>query len=244
MPDVSDSSTDSSTDSNTDSSADSVMTSDSPSAGADEIAPGESGPDDAGADDAGPGGEPGRGGDAEVEVLGADRAEPEPGLEAADASLRAQVAALEARLRTVSAAWRQQQDEIASTKERLARQAALKEELRRGEVVGILFEPVENLRRAKDAIQRAAGAEAVSGLDMVLHQFLDAFKKLGLEEVPGKGSRFDPNLHEAISAVPVADPALDGAVLEVFDTGYRIGSRLLKPARVVIGQLQDGLGEA
>lgn len=233
MPDVSDSSTDSSTDS----SADSGMASESP--GADGLAPGESGPDDAS-----PGGDPGRGGDAEVDVLGAERGEPEPGPDGADASLRAQVAALEARLRTVSAAWRQQQDEIASTKERLARQAALKEELRRGEVVGILFEPVENLRRAKDAIQRAAGADAVSGLDMVLHQFLDAFKKLGLEEVPGKGSRFDPTLHEAISAIPVADPALDGAVLEVFDTGYRIGSRLLKPARVVIGQLQDGLGEA
>jgi len=165
-------------------------------------------------------------------------------VEVVDLSLREQIAALEARLRTVSAAYRQQQDEIASTKERLARQAAIKEELRRGEVVGTLFDPVENLRRAMDSVRKTAGGDAVAGLDIVLHQFFEAFKKLGLEEVPGKGSRFDPNLHEAISAMPVADPALDGVVIEVFDTGYRIGSRLLKPSRVVIGQLQEGLGEA
>lgn len=159
-------------------------------------------------------------------------------------SLREQVAALEARLRQVSSAYKQQQDEIAATKERLARQAALKEELRRGEVVGTLFEPVENLRRSLEAVKKTAGGDAVVGLELVLQQFFDAFRKLGLEEVPGRGSRFDPNLHEAITAVPVADPALDGVVMEVFDTGYRIGTRLLKPSRVVIGQLQEGLGEA
>lgn len=180
---------------------------------------------------------------------GADESgEPDPEVaevvDIVELSLRDQIAALEARLRTVSAAYRQQQDEIASTKERLARQASMKEELRRGEVVGTLFDPVENLRRAMDSVRRSAGADAVVGLDIVLHQFFEAFKKLGLEEVPGKGSRFDPNLHEAISAIPVADPALDGIVIEVFDTGYRIGSRLLKPSRVVIGQLQEGLGEA
>ncbi|MCK6506384.1 nucleotide exchange factor GrpE [Myxococcota bacterium] len=159
-------------------------------------------------------------------------------------ALREQVAALEARLRQVSSAYKQQQDEISATKERLARQAALKEELRRGEVVGTLFEPVENLRRSLEAVKKSAGGEAVTGLELVLQQFFDAFRKLGLEEVPGKGSRFDPNLHEAITAVPVTDPALDGVVIEVFDTGYRIGSRLLKPSRVVIGQAPDGVGEA
>lgn len=210
-----------------DGAADSASTGGSSGDGPDEamVDVGPSAPDDGGS-----------AAEAEPEVIGF--------VDPAEVSLREQVAALEARLRTVSAAYRQQQDEIASTKERLARQAAMKEELRRGEVVGTLFDPVENLRRAMDSVRRTAGADAVTGLDIVLHQFFDAFKKLGLEEVPGKGSRFDPNLHEAISAIPVADPALDGVVIEVFDTGYRIGSRLLKPSRVVIGQLQEGLGEA
>ena len=47
---------------------------------------------------------------------------------------------------------------------------------------------------------------------------------------------FDPNLHEALSVVPVAEAEQDGMVIEVFSAGYRVGSRLLKPARVIIGR--------
>ena len=52
-----------------------------------------------------------------------------------------------------------------------------------------------------------------------------------------KGSRFNPNLHEALTMVPVEDPALDDVVIDVFSAGYRIGARLITPARVIVGQL-------
>jgi len=84
----------------------------------------------------------------------------------------------------------------------------------------------------------------VKGVEMVFHQFMDGFKKLGLEPVPGKGSRFDPNLHEALTSVPVTDAALDEVVMEVFAEGYRIGSRLIAPAKVIVGKLQPATGEA
>ena len=50
------------------------------------------------------------------------------------------------------------------------------------------------------------------------------------------GAAFDPNLHEALSVAPVTDSTQDGMVIEVFSAGYRVGSRLLKPARVIIGR--------
>ncbi len=75
----------------------------------------------------------------------------------------------------------------------------------------------------------------LTGLDMVIGQFMTAFEGLGLEEVPGKGARFDPNLHEALTMMPVMDPALDDVVVEVFSAGYRVGTRLIQPARVVVG---------
>lgn len=159
--------------------------------------------------------------------------------------LRDQVAALEARLRTVSAAYRNQQDEIKNIRDRLERQAIVDGERRRGEVVATLFEPSQNLRRAIKALRDAHVAEdLIAGVDMTMHQFMEAFHKLGLEEVPGKGAKFDPNLHEAIHAAPVDDPALDGVVLDVFSAGYRIGNRLITPARVIIGQKQEPAGEA
>ena len=161
------------------------------------------------------------------------------------AELEASVEELRGRLRAVSAAFQKQQDDISATRQRLERQAALKEELRRGEVVTSLFDPVQNLRRSVEAARKGAAVDdMLRGLEMVLHQFMDGFQKLGLEEVPGKGARFDPNSHEAITTIPVHDPALDNVVMEVFSVGYRIGNRLIEPARVIIGAFQDPEAEA
>lgn len=152
---------------------------------------------------------------------------------------------LSARLRTVSAAYREQQEEMKASRERLERQGQVKEEMRRGEVVAALFDPFQNLRRSIEAMHKGASTEeAVAGLEMVEKQTLQAFHQLGLEEVPGKGAIFDPNLHEAISIVPVTDAALDEVIVEVFSAGYRLGSRLIQPARVVIGRLTEAAGEA
>ena len=176
--------------------------------------------------------------DAEVVDLGL--VEPDP----IDV-LRDEVQALNARLRTVSAAYQQQTSEVAEVRARLERQAVIKEQLRRGEVVSELFDPVENLRRSVDSIQKGATpADAVSGLEMVLAQFMEGFAKLGLEEVAGKGARFDPSLHEALTSLPVFEEALDNTVIEVFSAGYRIGTRLIRPARVVIGEYKAPVGDA
>jgi molecular chaperone GrpE len=157
------------------------------------------------------------------------------------AVLEAKVHELEARLRAVSAAYKQKSEEIEATKERLARQAAIQEEIRRGEVVASLFDPVENLHRAIGALK---GHPEESGVRMILQQFMDALHKLGLEEVPGVGAPFNPNLHEAIATQPVDAKEKDNTVLTVFSAGYRIGNRLIRPARVVIGSYSGGVAEA
>ena len=157
------------------------------------------------------------------------------------AACDAKVQDLEGRLRAVSSAYKQKVEEIGNVKDRLARQAAVQEEIRRGEVVMSLFEPVENLNRSMEA---AKGTVAEEGLRMVYQQFLDALRRLGLEEVPGVGSPFDPNLHEAIATEPVTDKAQDNVVTSVFSTGYRIGNRLIRPARVVNGSYTEPQAEA
>lgn len=179
----------------------------------------------------------------EPEVVAAGSEDAGPSLvEPEDAevlALRDEVASLQARLRAVSNAYREVQEEIQATKDRLHRQATAREERRRGEVVSALFDPLQNLRRSIDATRKGASTEdTVSGLEIVVGQFMDAFKKLGLEEVPGKGTPFDPNLHEALTTMPVTDPALDDVVIDVFDAGYRIGNTLIQPARVIVGRYQ------
>ena len=157
-------------------------------------------------------------------------------LEARLAEVSARAEENEARLRQVSSAYRQKVEEIDSIKDRLSRQAAVQEEIRRGEVVESLFEPVENLQRSLDTVK---GTPAEEGLRIVQLQFLAALHKLGLQEVPGVGTRFDPNIHEAIATMPVTDAAQDNVVMNVFSAGFRIGARLIRPARVIIGALQE-----
>ena len=115
----------------------------------------------------------------------------------------------------------------------------------KGDVVRSLFEPLQNLRRSVDAVGGAeVDSDLVSGLDMVVREFMSAFEGLGLEEVPGVGSVFDPEIHEALTVLPVTEPELDGKIVEVFSTGYRIGRSLLTPGKVIIGKFEEPVGDA
>lgn len=62
---------------------------------------------------------------------------------------------------------------------------------------------------------------------------------LGVEAVPGVGSLFDPNLHDAIMRAPSVE-APDDTILEEFRKGFRIGDRLLRPAMVKVSFRPEG----
>ncbi len=150
----------------------------------------------------------------------------------------------EARLRTVSAAYRGLQEDMASFQQRTERQQELKLEVHKGETVAKLFGPVEDLRRAIDAAHKAgADAAHIEGLEMVYREFMEGFGRLGLVEVAQQGAGFDPLFHEVLSVIPIPDPDMDGRILEVFSQGYKVGSRLIRPAKVVVAQAPPQSGE-
>ncbi len=97
-----------------------------------------------------------------------------------------------------------------------------------------LLPVLDNLERAV-AHAREAGPEAhdalVEGLDHVIQQFHDVLARHGVEPVPGEGERFDPNVHEAVTQVL---GERDGRVHEVYEKGYRLKGRLLRPAKVAV----------
>jgi molecular chaperone GrpE len=76
----------------------------------------------------------------------------------------------------------------------------------------------------------------LNGLRATSRAFLDALIKVGVERIcPGTGEAFDPNIHDAISSRS-DDETGDGLVLETLQPGYRVASRLVRPARVVIAR--------
>ncbi len=156
------------------------------------------------------------------------------------ASLTRQLEDTTAKLRTVSKAFQDQQREMTAFRERFEAAAKARQERQAVDVVRAFFDPVHNLRRSLE-VQVADPSQLLDGLRLVHHQFHEALVKLGVEPISGVGAMFDPNVHEAIGAVEVTDPAMDGRVATVYSDGYHVRGQVLQPARVAIGRFVDQL---
>ena len=166
-----------------------------------------------------------------------DTAETEETAEVLDPveALKAELNEVKAKLRVVSKAYQEREAEMAAFRKRMQEQTKIRAKKRAGELVKSFFDPVQNLKRSVTATE-SDPASLKSGLEMILHQFNETLKALGLEEIKAEGSWFDPNLHEALGFQPVDDAALDGVVMSVHKVGYRVGNQVLQPSQVVVGK--------
>jgi molecular chaperone GrpE len=101
-----------------------------------------------------------------------------------------------------------------------------------------LLEVVDNLDRTVDAISGEEDEKVkniYSGIEMVRNQFLNVLKANGLEQVNALGETFDPNFHEAMAQQP-AEGKEDQEIIQVFQHGYTLNGRLIRPAKVVIAK--------
>ena len=98
---------------------------------------------------------------------------------------------------------------------------------------------MDNLDRALLAARSGDGSAAsgalVEGVQLVQKQFLVALDKCQVKPFDAEGQPFDPQVHEAISQVET-DKVPAGSVASVFQRGYKIGGRLLRPALVAVAK--------
>jgi molecular chaperone GrpE len=166
----------------------------------------------------------------------AERAEKKP----TRADLERQLSALEERtallekerdeylndLRRVAAEFENYRKRVARDQESLAARAHER-------LVKELLPVLDDLERALEAASEHQEAKLEEGVRLVHRELREALAKEGLVEIETNG-RFDPHVHEALLSQPSEED--DGAVLEVLQKGYRLGDRVLRPARVVISQ--------
>lgn len=90
-----------------------------------------------------------------------------------------------------------------------------------------------------DSLEMALAADDASlaslreGSEATLKQLVTVMQRFGVEEVDPEGEPFDPALHEAMTMQP-SDEVEPGSVMTVFQKGYALNGRLLRPARVVV----------
>lgn len=90
-----------------------------------------------------------------------------------------------------------------------------------------------------DSVDKAREHDELVGAFKSVGESLETtLGKLGLEKFGTVGEPFDPNVHEALTHVPSAD-ATEESILEVYQPGYRIGERVVRPARVVVAGPQS-----
>jgi molecular chaperone GrpE len=94
-----------------------------------------------------------------------------------------------------------------------------------------LLPVLDDLERALEAAEAHEEAKLEEGVALVTRSFADVLRKEGLEEIPTDG-KFDPHVHEALLSQP--SEGEEGSVIEVLQKGYRLGDRVIRPARVVI----------
>ena len=98
-------------------------------------------------------------------------------------------------------------------------------------LVKALLPVLDDLERALEAAEAHEEAKLEEGVRLVHRQLADTLERQGLAEIETEG-QFDPHVHEALLSQPADDEP--GSILEVIQKGYRLGDRVLRPARVVV----------
>ena len=98
-----------------------------------------------------------------------------------------------------------------------------------------LLSVVDNLERAIGAIDAEDESQkaVAEGLELTLKTFMDVLLKHSVEPIDPEGQPFDADLHQAVSMVPNAEVE-PNTVINVFQKGYTLNGRLIRPAMVVV----------
>jgi len=103
------------------------------------------------------------------------------------------------------------------------------------QLIGKLLEVIDDFRRVASLDPAGTPVESVlEGVGMVERKLHRLLGEAGLEELEPAGESFDPNTMEAMVRVPTDDPAQDDVVDQVFQSGFRFGGHLVRPARVSV----------
>jgi molecular chaperone GrpE len=99
-----------------------------------------------------------------------------------------------------------------------------------------LIPVLDDLGRALEAAGQHEEAKLEEGVRLVHRALLDLLTKEGLAEIDAKG-KFDPHVHEALLSQPSDQD--EGTVIEVVQKGYKLGDKVLRPARVVVASSRE-----
>jgi molecular chaperone GrpE (heat shock protein) len=170
-----------------------------------------------------------------------EEADPDETMEPAKPTIigeyRDRAEAAEKKLHEYIEAFKGHQAEQDEFRARLSRDVERKVELQFGELVGQLLATMDDLDLSLAHVKNVPEAEPLArGVAMARDRFLSILKQHGVEMILPDGKPFDPNDAQALRVDPVDGPDRDGIVTETLQAGYRLGDRVIRPAKVAVGR--------
>ncbi|MGB5188971.1 nucleotide exchange factor GrpE [Robiginitalea sp.] len=105
------------------------------------------------------------------------------------------------------------------------------------EVISALLPVLDDFDRAVREIDRSEDTELFKGVTLIQNKFRDTLMAKGLEEIEiHPGDTFDAEIHEAVTQIPAPDKKLQGKVVDVIEKGYKLGDRIIRHPKVVVGK--------
>ena len=103
------------------------------------------------------------------------------------------------------------------------------------ETIKGLLPVLDDCERAIEMLKDSSDEAAKTGTSLIYGKLLGYLKTKGLEVIEARGAKFDTDFHEAVAQVPVEEEDRKGLVYDVVETGYMLGGKVLRYAKVVVG---------
>ena len=133
------------------------------------------------------------------------------------------------------------QAEYQNYRKRVAKDVADARSYAYADALGPFMTVFDFLAMADTAAVQSDNVESIrQGLKMIIGEFNKAFDTLGVKPLDAVGQKFDPALHEAV-AHEASETVPEGVVIKQWSNGFKMGEKLLRPARVVVS---DGAPKA
>lgn len=100
-----------------------------------------------------------------------------------------------------------------------------------------LLPVIDDFERAIDAIDKSSDVEGLKeGIDLIYNKFMKYLESQQVKPMESTGTDFDADIYEAVTTFPAPDESMKGKVIDTVQKGYTINEKVLRHAKVVVGQ--------
>ncbi|NER15453.1 nucleotide exchange factor GrpE [Leptobacterium flavescens] len=105
------------------------------------------------------------------------------------------------------------------------------------DVVLAMLPVLDDFDRALNEIAKSDDSELFKGVELISNKFRETLKNKGLTGIEvAQGDTFDADVHEAITQIPAPSDELKGKIIDVVEKGYKLGEKIIRYPKVVVGQ--------